>query len=67
MCAKQDKIEARGSRGMASQKSVKNSRRSNRERKMALIQDVFESSLNDILFLLLFHPSSDSRNHLLLV
>ncbi|KAE9597609.1 hypothetical protein Lal_00013755 [Lupinus albus] len=35
-----DKVETRGSRGMASQKTVKNGRRSNRERKMALIQDV---------------------------
>ncbi|CAL0313889.1 unnamed protein product [Lupinus luteus] len=35
-----DKIETRGSRGMASQKTVKTGRRSNRERKMALMQDV---------------------------
>ncbi|KAK7251072.1 hypothetical protein RIF29_33951 [Crotalaria pallida] len=40
MFNQKDKIEARGSRGMASQKTVKNGRRSNRERKMALIQDV---------------------------
>ncbi|XLR27469.1 hypothetical protein HN51_040749, partial [Arachis hypogaea] len=36
-CAKQDRMESRGSKAMAAQK---NGRRSNRERKMALIQDV---------------------------
>ncbi|XP_061357448.1 uncharacterized protein LOC133301769 [Gastrolobium bilobum] len=35
-----DKMETRGSKAMASQKTVKNGRRSNRERKMALLQDV---------------------------
>jgi hypothetical protein len=39
--AKQEKMEARGSRAMSGHKTVKNGRRSNRERKMALIQDVF--------------------------
>ncbi|XP_027362102.1 uncharacterized protein LOC113869815 isoform X2 [Abrus precatorius] len=35
-----EKMETRGSKAMSAQKTVKNGRRSNRERKMALIQDV---------------------------
>ncbi|KAH1267116.1 hypothetical protein GmHk_01G002421 [Glycine max] len=40
-CKKQDKMETRGSKAMvAAEKTVKNGRRSNRERKIALTQDV---------------------------
>ena len=36
-----EKMETQGSRVMAARKPVTNRRRSNRERKMALLQDVF--------------------------
>ena len=45
-------METRGSKAMAAQKTVKNGRRSNRERKIALIQDVCEPSSYEIPFIL---------------
>lgn len=46
-------MEARGSRTIVAQKTLKNGRRSNRERKMALIQDVKNVSFTSFKYLLL--------------
>lgn len=41
--AKKEKMETRGNRVMGTEKTVTNRRRSIRERKMALLQDVLEN------------------------
>lgn len=58
-------MEPRGSRAIGAQKTVKSGRRSNRERKMALIQDVHKRvSLISFLWFLQFQLTVTSINNL---